>query len=86
MSERQRLYRAELGTSVNATTGHSVLSWYGTLTECGEWVEAGQARWRRDGTWFETKAAALASLAPRIEAIGYACLNQAEQLREQSSS
>ena len=86
MSERQRLYRAMLGTSVTEKQGHSVLTWYGTLTECGEWVEAGQTRWRRDGTWFESEAAALASLAGRIEAIGYACLNQAQQLREQSSS
>jgi len=86
MSERQRLYRAELGTSVTANNGHSVLSWYGTLTECGEWVEQGQTRWRRDGTWHETKAAALASLADRIDAIGLACRQQAQQLREQSSS
>jgi hypothetical protein len=39
VSEPQRLYRAELGSRVDAKTGHSTLSWYGTVTECGEWVE-----------------------------------------------
>ncbi|NBW15929.1 MAG: hypothetical protein EBR82_48890 [Caulobacteraceae bacterium] len=81
MSEPKRLYRAELGTSVNAKTGHSTLSWYGTVTECGEWVEQGQTRWRRDDTWFETEAAALASLADRIEAIALAMNKQARRLR-----
>ncbi len=79
--ERQRLYRAELGSRVDAKTGHSTLSWYGTVTECGEWVEQGQTRWRRDDTWFETEAAALASLADRIEAVALAMNRQARRLR-----
>ena len=81
MNERQRLYRADLGTSVNAKTGHTILWWYGEVTECGEWVEQGATRWRRDDTWFDSEAAALASLADRIEAIGDACLRQAIRLR-----
>lgn len=81
MSERQRLYRADLGTSVNAKTGHTVFSWYGTVTECGEWVEHGNLRWRRDDTWFDSEAAALASLADRIEAVALACNRQARRLR-----
>jgi prephenate dehydratase len=79
--EGQRLYRAELGSRVDAKTGHSTLSWYGTVTECGEWVEQGQTRWRRDDTWFETEAAALASLADRIEAVALAMNRQARRLR-----
>lgn len=81
MSEPKRLYRAELGTRVDAKNGHSVLSWYGTVTECGEWVEQGQTRWRRDDTWHETEAAALASLADRIEAVALAMNRQARRLR-----
>ena len=79
--EGQRLYRAELGSRVDAKSGHSTLSWYGTVTECGEWVEQGKTRWRRDDTWHETEAAALASLADRIEAIALACNKQARRLR-----
>jgi hypothetical protein len=79
--ERQRLYRAELGTSADAKDGHTVFSWYGEVTPCGEWVEQGSMRWRRDDTWFETEAAALASLADRIEAIALACNRQARRLR-----
>jgi hypothetical protein len=79
--ERQRLYRAELGTSVNAKDGHTVFSWYGEITPCGELVEQGPTRWRRDDTWFESEAAALASLADRIEAIALACNRQARRLR-----
>jgi prephenate dehydratase len=79
--ERQRLYRADLGTSVNAKTGHTVFSWWGTVTECGEWVEQGSTRWRRDDRWFESEAAALASLADRIEAVALACNRQARRLR-----
>jgi len=79
--EGQRLYRAELGSRVDAKTGHSTLAWYGTVTECGEWVEQGQTRWRRDDTWFESEAAALAALADRIEAIALACNRQAWRLR-----
>jgi hypothetical protein len=79
--ERQRLYRASLGDRVDEKDGHAVFPWYGELTECGEWVEEGDRRWRRDDTWFPTEAAALASLADRIEAIGEACLRQAIQLR-----
>jgi hypothetical protein len=81
MSDRQRLYRADLGTSADAKTGHTIFSWYGEVTECGEWVEQGATRWRRDGTWFDSEAAALASLAGRIEAIGEACNRQARRLR-----
>lgn len=79
--ERQRLYRADLGTSVNAKDGHSTLCWYGTVTECGEWVEQGTMRWRRDDTWHPSEAAALASLTDRIEAVALACFRQVRRLR-----
>ena len=81
MSDPKRLYRADLGSRVDEKTGHSTLSWYGTVTECGEWVEQGKTRWRRDDTWFESEAAALASLADRIEAVALACNRQARRLR-----
>lgn len=81
MSEEHKVWRAELGTSVNEETGHTTFTWYGTVTECGEWVEQGPTRWRRDDTWFDTEAAALASLADRIEAIALACNRQARRLR-----
>lgn len=81
MDDGQRVWRAELGSSVDAKDGHKVFAWFGTVTPCGEWVEQGPTRWRRDDTWFDTEAAALASLADRIEAIALACNRQARRLR-----
>ena len=81
MGDGQRVWRAELGTRVDAEDGHSTLAWFGTVTECGEWVEHDGKRWRRDDTWHDTQEAALASLADRIEAIALACNRQARRLR-----
>jgi hypothetical protein len=76
-----RMYRATLGDRANDTSGHATIVWFGTLTDCGQWVEGESCRWRRDDSWHWSEEAALAALAPQIEAIALACNRQARRLR-----
>jgi hypothetical protein len=80
----KRMYRAALGDRVNDTSGHATIVWFGTLTDCGQWVESESCRWRRDDSWHWSEEAALAALAPQIEDIALACNRQARRLRMQA--
>ena len=79
MSEtRQKLYRAHIHWDYS---GAHVFCHYGHLSACGEWVEGGSdTRWRRTADWYETEAAAEASKAGEVAAMGAKLIDQAKQL------
>jgi hypothetical protein len=73
----QKVYRAYIHWDYR---GANVFCNYGTLSSCGEWVEAGDTRWRRTADWFDTVADAKASKAAEIAAMGAKMIDQAKQL------
>lgn len=80
MDERIKVFRAHLGVSVNAKDGHSTFAHYGYLSPCGQWVEAGDTRWRRTDDWCVSEAEAMAKLAPTLAAMGAKLIEQANEL------
>lgn len=77
MSEPQKVYRAHIHWDYR---GASVFCHYGTLSPCGEWVEAGDTRWRRTADWFDTDAQARASVAGEVSAMAAKLMQQAAEL------
>jgi hypothetical protein len=78
MSERQKLYTAFIHITFNRA---NVVAYYGYLSDCGEWVEVGKVRNRRDADWHDTEAAAKASKAGELEEMARRMLEQAAELR-----
>lgn len=79
MSERQRLYRAHIRWD---STGATVYCTYAYLSECGEWLELGDTRWRRTRDWHEDEADARAGKAVEIAEMGAMLIRQASALLE----
>jgi hypothetical protein len=79
MSEQgKRVYRAGIHWD---SRGANVFCWYGHVSPCGEWVEGGSdTRWRRTADWHDTEAAAKASKAAEVAAMGAKLLEEAQQL------
>lgn len=83
MSEqRRKVWRADLGTSVNAREGHSTFCHYGYVTDCGRYVDGGSVMWPISDDWCDSEAEALGRLAPKIADIGATLIRQAAQLLE----
>lgn len=80
MDERIKVWRAHLGSGVNATDGYKTFCHYGYLTDCGQWVDGGNVRWPRGPEWCLSQEEALAKLAPQIAAIGARLIAQASEL------
>ena len=78
MSERQKLYTAFIHITSNRA---NVVAYYGYLSDCGEWVEVGKVRNRRDADWHDTVASAKASKAGELEEMARRMLEQAAELR-----
>ena len=78
MSNGQRVYAAFVHISSNRA---NVVAYYGYLSDCGEWVEVGKVRNRRDADWHDTEAAAKASKAGELEEMARRMLEQAAELR-----
>lgn len=74
---QRRVYRAWVNVDHRGAT---VWCNYGHLSECGQWVEHGDTRWRRTAEWFDTEADAKASKAAEVAAIGAKLIDQAKQL------
>ena len=58
---------------------------FGTLSDCGGWVDVGAVRHRMGPDWHTTEAAAEADQADAIERLGTALLEQAKRLRAAAS-
>jgi len=78
MSDRQKVYRAHVNWDHRGAT---VWAHYGYVSPCGEWVDAGDTRYRRTAEWFDTEAAAKASKADEVAQMGAKLINQAAELR-----
>jgi len=78
MSERKKLYRPHVSWS---DRGATVWCHYGYLSECGEWLDGGDTRWRRTDDWFETEAEAHASCSPKLVEMACKILGQAAELK-----
>jgi hypothetical protein len=61
-------------------SGASVWCLHGDVSHCGEWIEAGDTRWRRTAEWFDTIAEARASKAAKVAEMGSKLLRQAAEL------
>lgn len=79
MSDAPKVYRAHVNWDHRGAT---VWCHYGRLSACGEWVEAGDTRWRRTAEWFDSEAEAKASKAGEVAARGALLLKQAAALTE----
>lgn len=79
---RRKVWRAHLGTGVNAAEGHSTFCHYGYVTECGRYVDGGSVMWPISDDWCDSEAEAMARLAPKIADIGATLIRQAAQLLE----
>jgi hypothetical protein len=77
MSDVQRVYRAHIHWDYQ---GANVFCHYGNLSHDGEWVEAGDTRWRATADWFRTEAEAKASKAGEIAAMGAKLIALSKQL------
>jgi hypothetical protein len=77
MSERQKVYRAHIHFDHRGAT---VFCHYGHVSECGEWVEGGDTRWRRSADWFDSEVEAKASKAGEISAMAAKLLEQGYEL------
>ena len=73
----QKVYRAHITWDHRGAT---VYCHYGHLSHDGEWVEAGDTRWRATADWHYTEADAKASKAGEIAAMGAKLIDQAKQL------
>lgn len=82
-NDAKKVYRAWVNYDHK---GASVWCNYGHLSPCGKWVEAGDTRWRRTDEWFDTVAAARASKAAEVAAMGAKMLEQAKQLLDAAAS
>jgi hypothetical protein len=74
----QRAYRAHV---LFDHRGATVFSHFGTVSPCGEWVEAGDTRWRLDDSWFASDADAKASKAGEVMEMAATMKRQAEALK-----
>ena len=77
MNEAPKVYRAYVNFDHR---GANVWCHCGWLSACGEWVEAGDTRYRRTSEWFDTEAAAKAGKAGEVAAMGATLLKQASAL------
>ena len=75
--ESQKAYRPNVSFDYR---GAFVWCHVGTVSPCGEWVEAGDTRWRMSAEWFLSEAAAKASKADEISAMAARLNDQALQL------
>jgi hypothetical protein len=73
----QKVYRAHIHWDYR---GANVFCNYGNLSHDGEWVEAGDTRWKATAEWHYTEADARASKAAEIAAMGAKLLKQAAEL------
>jgi len=76
--ERKKVYRAHLTT--NPAVGEPCFCWFGYLSDCGEWVEGGDTRWRRTREWCDSEAEAKAVLAPQLASMGSRLIEKAAEL------
>lgn len=74
------VYKAHMTGQYDAREGAFVYVMRGEVSDCGEWIENGNVRWRRTPDWKETVEEAKAVLAPRISEMGAAMLRQAAAL------
>jgi len=77
MNDRQKVYRARVNFDHRGAT---VWCHFGFVSECGNWVECGDKRWRRTNEWFATQREAKATLAGEVAAMGARLINQAQGL------
>jgi hypothetical protein len=79
MSEQgKRVYRAGIHFDYR---GANVFCWFGHVSPCGEWVDFGvDQRGRLTADWHDTEAAAKASKAAEVAAMGAKLLEEAQQL------
>jgi hypothetical protein len=77
MTERQRLFRAHINWDYRGAT---VFCTYAHLSECGQWLEHGDTRWRRSAEWFVTEAEARASKAVEVAEMGAKLIRQSAEL------
>ena len=78
----QRVYRAHVHFDHR---GANVFCHYGKLSPCGEWVEAGDTRWRRTAEWFSNEAEAKASMYSQLISQAATIVSQAEALRAEAT-
>jgi hypothetical protein len=78
--QARRVYRAHLPHSADEKNGLMPFCHYGHVSSCGEWVEAGETRWRLSPQWKDSEAEARAVLAPEIARIGFKLIEQAAEL------
>jgi hypothetical protein len=78
-SPPKRLYRAHINWDFRGAT---VFCTYAALSECGQWLEHGDTRWRLTPGWYETEAQARAGKAAEIAEMGAKLIKQAAQLIE----
>jgi hypothetical protein len=79
MNERKRLYRAHITWDFRGAT---VFCTYAHLSECGQWLEHGDTRWRLTADWCEDEAQARAAKAAEIAEMGAKLIRQAAALLE----
>jgi hypothetical protein len=77
MTESQRFYRAHINWDYRGAT---VFCHYAHLSECGEWLEHGDNRWRRTAEWYTSEAEARASKAVEVAEMGAKLIRQSAEL------
>ena len=77
MTERHKVWRAHVNWDHRGAT---VFCTYGFRSQCGEWVEGCDTKWRFSPEWFDTPEKAKASKAGEVAAMGARLINQAHEL------
>jgi hypothetical protein len=75
-----KVYKANMTGHFNNADGAIIYVMSGDVSDCGEWIENGNVRWRRTPDWTDTAEEAKALLAPRISEIATAMLRQTAAL------